>query len=104
MPDERPFSNGAPAEIGANIQFGFKSDEETMRATKKPFDVAVVIQTVMRDTLMQAVRSVFQQTFAGSVQILIGIDRGQSRPELIAPLIAECPEQMAIPLLAPAKA
>lgn len=99
MLDERPFSNDASEEIGANIQFSFKCDEETMRATNKPFDVAVVIQTLMRDTLMQAVRSVFQQTFAGSVQILIGIDRGQSRPELIAQLIAECPEQMAITVL-----
>lgn len=67
-----------------------------MRATNQPFDVAVVIQTVMRDTLTQAVRSVFRQTFPGSIQILIGVDRGMSHPAIIERLIAECPERMAI--------
>ncbi len=65
----------------------------------KPVDVAVVIQTIMRDTLMQAVRSVFEQTFAGTIQILIGIDRGLGRPQWIDQLIAECPDRMVITIL-----
>jgi len=41
---------------------------------ERPYDVAVVIQTIGRPTLERAVRSVFAQDFRGTVQILIGID------------------------------
>jgi hypothetical protein len=38
------------------------------------FDAPVVIQTILRPTLVQAVRSVYEQSFAGSIQILLGVD------------------------------
>ena len=40
-----------------------------------PFDVAVVMPTILRAELMHALRSVFAQTLPGRVHILIGIDR-----------------------------
>ena len=41
---------------------------------QKPFDVAVVIPSINRPTLHQAVTSVLRQDFVGTVQILVGLD------------------------------
>ena len=46
-----------------------------MNDIQTPFDVAVVIPTVLRSTLARAVRSVFAQEFDGRIQVLIGVDR-----------------------------
>ncbi|MGH7043489.1 MAG: hypothetical protein ACREFY_15375, partial [Acetobacteraceae bacterium] len=43
-----------------------------------PADIAVVIPTIGRASLLRAVRSVFAQDFTGSIQILVGIDRDVS--------------------------
>lgn len=62
------------------------------------FDMAVVIPTVGRDTLLRAVQSVFAQSFPGTVQILVGVDVdlfgncAQFREQLTA----SCPPRMAI--------
>ena len=40
-----------------------------------PFDVGIVMATVARPTMAEAVRSVFAQRFGGRIQVLIGIDR-----------------------------
>jgi len=42
---------------------------------QRPFDVAVVIPTLLRPTLTRAVRSVFAQSFPGRIQVVIGIDK-----------------------------
>jgi hypothetical protein len=42
---------------------------------QRPFDTAVVMQTVGRPTLIQAVQSVFSQDIDGRIQILLGIDK-----------------------------
>ena len=39
-----------------------------------PFDVGVVMVTVVRPTIAQAIRSVFAQRFDGRIQLLVGID------------------------------
>lgn len=39
------------------------------------FDIAVVIPTACRHSLLRAVRSIYQQSYTGTIQILIGIDR-----------------------------
>jgi hypothetical protein len=57
-------------------------------------DCAVIIATVLRPTLARAVRSIFEQDFPGSIQILIGIDVRQGDQTLIDGLRAECPERM----------
>ena len=38
-------------------------------------DVAVVIPTVLRSSLVDALRSVFAQRFAGTIQVLVGLDQ-----------------------------
>jgi hypothetical protein len=40
-----------------------------------PFDVAVVIPTILRDSLPRALDSVYRQDFKGRIQILVGIDK-----------------------------
>jgi hypothetical protein len=61
-----------------------------------PFDIAVVMATVVRPTLAQAIRSVYKQRFAGRVQILVGIDRWEGERALLDALVAECPSHMAV--------
>jgi hypothetical protein len=39
-----------------------------------PFDAAVVVPTVGRPTLERALRSVFDQDFPGTIQVLVGVD------------------------------
>jgi hypothetical protein len=41
---------------------------------QRPCDVAVVMPTVMRKTIPDALKSVFRQDLAGRIQVLIGID------------------------------
>jgi hypothetical protein len=66
---------------------------------QRPFDVAVVMTTVVRPTIRQAVRSVFEQRLAGRVQLLIGIDRCEGDRALIEQLQRECPGHVAITLI-----
>lgn len=63
------------------------------------FDLGVVMTTVVKPTLAQAVRSVFAQQFAGRIQILIGVDRWVGERALVEQLIRECPSHMTITLL-----
>ena len=68
---------------------------------QQPFDAAVVIQTIGRPTLVQAVQSVFTQDCGGRIQILIGVDKRQGDPTLIDQLRAECPDHVALTILDP---
>jgi hypothetical protein len=40
-----------------------------------PFDAAIVIATIMRPSLAQALRSIFRQTFRRRTQIVLGVDK-----------------------------
>jgi hypothetical protein len=66
-----------------------------------PFDAAVVVATILRPTLMQAVRSIFAQDLQGRVQIMIGIDKVKGNRSMLDALRAECPSHMAITLCEP---
>ncbi|HUN92741.1 MAG TPA: hypothetical protein VMU33_11830 [Burkholderiaceae bacterium] len=57
------------------------------------FDAAVAIVTVCRDSLLRAVDSVFAQSFAGRVQVLVGVDvdPGGRSQALYDQLVARCP-------------
>src|SRR5215471_16649630 len=63
---------------------------------QRPFDVAVVTQTVLRPTLAQAVRSIYGQDVAGRIQILLGIDARSGDPGQVDLLRAECPSHVAL--------
>lgn len=53
-------------------------------ALQPPFDAAIVMPTVLRPTLDQALRSVHEQDFDGTIHIVIGIDRStESRDALV---------------------
>ena len=66
-----------------------------------PFDAAVVVATILRPTLMQAVRSIFAQELGGRIQILIGIDKIVGDRGVIDRLQAECPSHCTITLCEP---
>lgn len=64
------------------------------------FDAAVVIPTRLRETLPQAVHSVFSQRDAGRIQILIGVD-GDGDREMLTGLHRQCPDNVAITIVDP---
>ena len=64
-----------------------------------PFDVGVVMTTIVRPTIAQAIRSVYAQRLKGRIQILVGIDRWEGERGLIEQLISECPANVAVTVL-----
>jgi hypothetical protein len=68
---------------------------------QSPFDAAVVVATILRPTLLQAVQSIFAQDLGGRVQILIGIDKVKGDRGMLDALRAQCPSNMAITLCEP---
>ncbi|GEO81634.1 methyltransferase domain-containing protein [Pararhodospirillum oryzae] len=64
----------------------------------RPFVAAVIIPTVLRPTLVQAVRSVFAQDEPGPVQVLLGLDRDPdpAREAMLEELAAACPSNRAL--------
>jgi hypothetical protein len=54
------------------------------------FDFAVIMPSILRPTLAEALRSVFAQDFSGTVQTLIGVDQPQGDIGDIAAVEAAC--------------
>lgn len=71
----------------------------TLHTQQTPADVAVVIPTILRPSLLRAVRSVFQQEFEGRIHLLIGIDIPLGDPGLVDQLRAECPDHVMMTVL-----
>jgi hypothetical protein len=68
---------------------------------QQPMDAAVVIPTVARPQLQQALESVFAQQFAGRIHILVGIDMPRGDPGLIHSLCARVPSHCVVQVLWP---
>ena len=66
---------------------------------QRPFDVAVVLPTVLRPTLARAVRSVFAQDADARIQILIGLDQHLGDRTVLAELARDCPAHCALTVL-----
>ncbi|MEP6998128.1 MAG: glycosyltransferase family 2 protein [Betaproteobacteria bacterium] len=64
-----------------------------------PFDVGVVMVTIVRPTLAQALRSIYTQRFAGRIQVLIGIDRWEGEPSVLDQLIGERPPNVCVTVI-----
>lgn len=64
--------------------------------SQTPFEVAVVIPTILRPCLERAVKSVFAQDLPGRIQILIGVDKAQGDRSLLARLMASAPPRVCI--------
>lgn len=69
--------------------------------TPAVYDFAVVMPSILRPTLARALRSVFAQDFAGTVQTLVGIDVPDGDLAEVAAVCAECPPNQAVLLLDP---
>lgn len=61
-----------------------------------PFDVAVVMVTVVRETLAQALRSVYSQVNAGRIHVLLGIDRWTGERAIVEELVSQCPSHIGV--------
>jgi len=70
-------------------------------AAQTPYDVAVIIQTTGRPSLLRALRSVFRQDYGGRVQILIGVDCPFDQEPLATLVAEECPAGMAVGIFYP---
>lgn len=65
------------------------------------FDIAVVIPTIVRPSLLTAVGSVYKQNFKGTIQILIGVDKVKEEKSLLEDLLEGCPENITVTLFDP---
>ena len=70
-----------------------------MADLQTPFDAAVVMVTVVRETFAQALRSVFAQSFAGRIQVLVGVDRWIGDRAALEQLAREAPPHVAVTTL-----
>lgn len=61
---------------------------------QKPADAAVVITTVLRPSLLEALRSIYAQDFRGTIQVLIGVDKEAGELEPLRAVLAERPENV----------
>ncbi len=64
-------------------------------------DIAVVIPTVLRPSLLRAVDSVFSQDFAGTLHLLIGVDKATSGRDVLDRLAGKRPDNVFITILDP---
>jgi len=68
-------------------------------------DCAVIITSMLRDSLEQAVRSVYEQDFPGTIQVVLGIDRktplDAAAHDLLARLRAACPPGRTLTVIEP---
>ena len=64
---------------GVHLAPGWRVYGDAM-ALQEPFHIAVIMPTVGRASLREAVQSVYAQAFAGRIQLLIGVDAPVRRP------------------------
>lgn len=68
---------------------------------QQPMDAAVIIPTVLRPYLAQALRSVFAQNFAGRIHVLVGIDAHKGSLDVIDEACAARPPNCAVQVFWP---
>lgn len=67
---------------------------------QQPSDVAVVTPTVLRPALVEAIESVYRQTYPGRIQLLVGIDKTLDDLGLLNAVLAERPPNISAIVLA----
>src|ERR1051325_2927041 len=65
-------------------------------SAQEPADFAVVMQTTLRPKLADAIQSVFDQKFNGSVQLLLGIDIAGTDPVSIDKICRSVPDRHSV--------
>jgi Glycosyl transferase family 2 len=68
---------------------------------QQPFDVAVVIPTILRPHLRRALESVYSQDLQGRIQVLIGIDKALGSREMLNELISAAPPHVHVTVIDP---
>jgi hypothetical protein len=68
---------------------------------QQPFDAAVVIPTILRPTLPEALESIFAQDLCGRIQVLLGIDANPCDADLIDEMCAARPPNVTVQLFWP---
>lgn len=68
---------------------------------QQPFDVAVVMPTILRATLTDALASIFAQDFNGRIQVLVGIDVPRGDLARIDAICAERPSNCVVQIFYP---
>ena len=64
-----------------------------------PADIAVVMPTILRPVIIQAVESVFAQDYAGRIQLLIGVDKASGPREPLLELLSRRPPNLSVMML-----
>jgi hypothetical protein len=72
-----------------------------VESMQQPFDFAIIMPTVLRPTIVDAIQSVFEQRFDGSVQLLIGIDAAARDPAQIERVCRAIPDRHSVMLFYP---
>ncbi len=72
-----------------------------IRSLQEPADFAVIIPTTLRASLSDAIQSVFDQRFDGSIQLLVGIDASHSDMAHLRQLCATLPDRQSVLLFYP---
>jgi FkbM family methyltransferase len=66
-----------------------------------PYEVAVVVPTILRPSLKRAVQSVFDQQLAGPAQLLIGVDRAVGDRKVLEEIRTMAPEHWVVSVFDP---
>jgi hypothetical protein len=64
-----------------------------------PFEVGVVMVTILRPTFALALRSVYTQRFPGRIHVVVGIDRWEGERATLEALVAERPGNVSVTVL-----
>jgi len=80
-----------------------EAQDRTARAAalQRPRDVAVVMPTLLRPSLLRAVESVYAQNFPGTIHLLIGVDRRDGDARVIDAIRRKCPDRVTVTVLDP---
>ena len=68
---------------------------------QRPCDVSIVMPTVVRETIADALQSVFRKDLDGRIQVLIGIDRPAGDIGLIEEACGERPSHCCVQVFYP---
>ena len=71
------------------------------KSIQQPFDIAVVMPTVVRHTLPRALASILNQDFAGRIQTLVGVDKRGAALEPLLGALAKLPPRRVVSLFDP---
>jgi hypothetical protein len=96
---KQPVAERPTEPFSAPFLRGFQG--KNIKSLQEPADFAVVIPTMLRPTIADAVQSVFNQRFAGRVQTLIGIDASTGKAMRVEQLCASVPDRHSVLLFYP---